>query len=366
MTILTVADALKHLRGNDIRRNYPTQNVRRFATQEGNIVIYRCPLCDSVLTESHYHKVIKLQERKEKVQKGELRKLREQTEAAKKAAALARRKQQEVAARAEHDVEAAKKQAAAAERRKSAVRDKRLLARIGKLEEEKEMLQKHTSPQEIGLADEGALVKRLQREFPDDRIEHAGKSGDVLHYVLLDDEQVGCIVYECKHTDRISSGHVAQTAQAKKMRHANYAILVTTGTRKGFSGLDQDCGVFLVSQAGVLTLAHLCRESLITMAKNRLDATAKVAAAKRLMDYVTSPVCKTPLEEAILHSERARKNLLKEVEQHFRGWNERYGLYQTIHYDVTHVQKNIGRVLGGQEPLKLERPKLHPLALPPK
>jgi len=327
-------------------------------------MVYKCPLCGSTLSEGHYHRVIKQQEKKEKVQKGELDKLEKQAAAAKAAAANAKRKELEVRAKAKQDVEAAKKDAAHAEQRKSAIRNKRLMARIKKLEEEKKMLQKHTSPQEIGLADEGVLVKRLEKEFPHDRIEHAGKGGDVLHFVIFDKEDVGCIVYECKHTDRISSDHVAQTALAKKTRQANYGILVTTGTRRGFSGLDQEAGIFLVAQAGVLTLARLCRDSLVTMAKQRLDAAAKAAAAKRLMDYVTSPVCKTPLEEAISHTERAHKNLVKEVKQHVNDWKERNELYQTIYYDVSHVQKNIDRVLGGEEPLKLEKPKFAPLALP--
>jgi hypothetical protein len=100
------------------------------------------------------------------------------------------------------------------------------------------------------------------------------------------------------------------------------------------------------------------------MAKQLLDAAAKAAAAKRLMDYVTSAVCKTPLEEAISHTERAHKNLVKEMKQHVNDWKDRHELYQTIHYDVSHIQKNIDRVLGGDEPLKLERPKFEPLALP--
>ncbi len=325
---------------------------------------YKCPLCGSSLTEHHYHKVIKVQEKKEKVQKGELEKIKKQAAAAKMAEAAAKRKQQDIRAKAKVDVLTAKKQAAVLERKKSVIRNKRLLSRIQKLEEEKKMLQKHTSPQEIGFADEGVLVKRLKKEFPDDRIEHVGKGGDVLHYIIFDKEDAGCIVYECKHTDRISSDHVAQTSLAKKTRQANYGILVTTGTRKGFSGLDQESGIFLVAQAGVLTLARICRESLVTMAKQRLDVAAKAAAAKRLMDYVTSPICKTPLEEAISHTERAHKNLVREMKQHVNDWKDRHELYQTIHYDVSHVQKNINRVLSGDEPLKLEKLKFEPLALP--
>jgi hypothetical protein len=327
---------------------------------------YKCPLCGSHLTEGHYHKVIKLQKRKDKAQQGELEKIRKQVALARTAVLAAKNKTRSAQAKAKLDVKIARKNAAEAEKRKTAIRNKRLMSRIRKLEDEKRMLKNHTSPQTIGLADEGVLVKKLKVEFPQDRIVHAGKGGDVLHYALFDGDEAGCIVYECKHTDQIAAAHITQTALAKKTRQANYGILVTTGTRKGFSGLAQESGIFLVAQAGVLTLARICRDSLITMAKQRLDVAAKAAAARRLMDYITSPTCKTPLEEAISHTERAHKNLQREVKQHLHDWKDRHELYMTIHYDITHVQKNIDRVLSGSEPLKLEKLKLEPLALPHK
>jgi hypothetical protein len=82
------------------------------------------------------------------------------------------------------------------------------------------------------------------------------------------------------------------------------------------------------------------------------------------MDYVTSPVCRTPLAEAISHTERAHKNLLKEIRQHVRDWKAQHDLYQTIHYDVSHVQKNLARVIDGQKPRDLEKPRIEPLAIP--
>ena len=325
---------------------------------------YKCPLCGSPLTEQHYHQVIKVQAQKEKVQKGALEKIKRDAAAATAAAAAEKRKRLEIGAKAKRDVEAARKEAAERERRKNAVRFKRMQARNRKLQEEMTMLKKHTSPQEIGLADEGVLVRRLRKEFPEDRIEHAGKGGDVLQHVRLNSADAGCIVYECKHTDRIAADHVIQTCDAKKTRQANYAILVTTGTRKGFCGLDQDSGVFVVAQAGVLTLARICRDSLIAMAKQRLDAAAREVAAKRLMNYITSPVCRTPLEEAIAQTMRAHRALLKEIKQHVGDWKTRHQIYQTISYDISHIQTNIERVLEFKQPLLLQKPELIPLALP--
>lgn len=329
---------------------------------------YKCPLCGSPLTESHFHKVIKIQEKKEKTQKGELGKWKKQVAAAQADAAAAKRRERETKAKKKQEIDAARKEAAAKERRKTDTQNKQLMAQINKLKERNKMLMKGTSPQEVGLADEQVLVGRLRVEFPGDKINRTegGRGGDVLHEVIFGKETAGWIIYECKHTDKISADHISQTSLAKKTRNADYGILVTTGTRKGFSGLDQDSGIFIVSQLGVLTLARISRDSLIAMAKLRLDAAAKEAAAKRLMDYVTSPVCKTPLEEAISHTERAHKNLLEEMRQHKKIWEERNELYQTIHYDISHVKNNITRVLDGDNPLKLEKPRFEPLALPVK
>jgi hypothetical protein len=316
---------------------------------------YRCPLCGSALSEGHYHKVVKLQQRKERAREGELEKLRVQQ-------AAATRKLQEARAR----VRQARAEGVLTERKKHANREQHLSAQIKRLKEANRMLQRHTSPQELGLADEAVLVERLRKEFPQDDIEHVGKGGDVLQFVNFGEDRAGCIVYECKRTERISSSHVAQTALAKKTRNADYAVLVTTGARKRFSGLDQEDGVFLVAPSGVVTLACLCRESLLEMAKRRLDELAKAAAATRLMNFITSPACKTPLEQAILKAERAHQNLVKEMKQHANDWRARHEIYETIRCDVTHVQRNIARVLANQEPLKLEKPVFDPLALPMK
>jgi DNA repair exonuclease SbcCD ATPase subunit len=83
-------------------------------------MIYKCPLCGSPLTESHFHRVIKLQDKKEKHQKGELDKLKKQVAAAK-------RKEQETRAKAKQSVEDAKKEAANNERRKTAIRFQRMI-----------------------------------------------------------------------------------------------------------------------------------------------------------------------------------------------------------------------------------------------
>lgn len=44
--------------------------------------------------------------------------------------------------------------------------------------------------------------------------------------------------------------------------------------------------------------------------------------------------------------------------RHRKDWEERLEIYQTIHHDVSHINKNILRLLNGEEALPLEKPNL--------
>src|SRR5260370_35355411 len=103
-------------------------------------------------------------------------------------------------------------------------------------------LERGTTRQTNGLELEQKLVPRLQREFPKDKIEHKGQGGDILHLVKFNGQIAGTIIYECKRCPRINSAHVQQAYEAKLTRKAHFAVLVTTGQRKGFSGLCQTSG----------------------------------------------------------------------------------------------------------------------------
>ena len=324
---------------------------------------HKCPLCGSVLTQSKYEAVLHIQREKEQVQKAGLEKLHKQIHLQQqKESALKKQikdsKQKIKAAQSEGIKKGALVEKQRQQRLTAGLKKKLDLAtsRIKQLE-------KGSTPQTEGLEFEGNLYQRLRKEFPEDKIEHKGKGGDVLHSVVLDGEIVGAIIYECKQTPTILPAHIQQTAAAKKSREAHFAILVTTGTRKKFTGLAHEGGVLIVTPLGVVPLAHLCRAHLIEMAKAKLDRDQKNRIAAELLGYITSPAHKVPLEQVIQRTEKAAKLLKKEVREHISVWQERYELYQTIRWDISHVQTNIHRVLQGEKPLSLENPKVDRLPI---
>src|SRR5438132_13487366 len=153
---------------------------------------YQCPLCGSVLSKHDFHKVLRIREQEVRVQKGNVEKAKREIAAAKAAAADAKKREMQVRFKAKDQVKEARAQEALAQHRRSQRITQGLTARMKRLQDRIKMLESNRTPQEVGLADEPALVSKLKREFTDDRIEHAGKGGDVLNFARFNDEEVGC------------------------------------------------------------------------------------------------------------------------------------------------------------------------------
>jgi len=325
---------------------------------------YKCPLCKSKLSKARYEQVLNIQREQKLAQQEELDKAHKLIHQAQRAQGELRAKLRESQQKAKEARAEGARQGALKEKQ----RQERLTAgwksKVGVLQERIRQLEKGSTPQTEGLEFEINLFRRLQKEFPEDRIEHKGKGGDILHFVIFRKGVAGIIVYECKRTLKILPSHIQQAALAKKTREAHFAILVTTGIKKRFAGLTKEEDVLIVAPLGVIPLAHLCRAHLVEMEKAKLDNEQKNRVASQMLGFITSPMCKVPLEEAIQQAEHAQKLLNREAVEHFHLWNERNKIYQTVCWDIAAVRSNINRVLVGERPKTLERHKIERF-LPP-
>ncbi|GIW39493.1 MAG: hypothetical protein KatS3mg076_0070 [Candidatus Binatia bacterium] len=307
---------------------------------------YKCPVCGKPLTKAEYERALKIHQAREKH-------LREQEERLKE-------RERELLRR----IQAARREAQEKERKRA----ERLMAgwktKVKTLEERIRQLEKGTTPQTEGLEFEETLAQRLAREFRHDSIERKGKNGDVLHFVRFENTTAGIIIYECKRTPKILAQHVRQAYKAKQLRQADFAVLVTTGQKKGFSGLAQMNGVLVVSPLGAIPLASLLREHLIEMTRARITKEKRAAIAQRLMEYITSPQFKNPIEEVIQATSELQEMIQEEARQHVRIWQKRWDNYQKIRWDSTHIRDNLQLVIHGKEPRPIGAPKAPPLQLP--
>src|SRR5262249_43766610 len=150
-------------------------------------------------------------------------------------------------------------EAATAAVKKERAKNNRLMAgqtkTIQKLQDRISQLERGTTPQTDGLEFEDTRALRLRKTFEDDEIRQTRKGGDILQSVRTSDKtSVGIIIYECKRYARLHTSHARQAYVAKQQRRAHFAVLVTTGTRRGFNGLCEMGGVLCVAPLGVIAL----------------------------------------------------------------------------------------------------------------
>lgn len=301
---------------------------------------YPCPVCGKPLTKSEYERALKIHTAREK----HLRHLEK---------ALKQRERG-----FSKELETARE----AGRKKEKRRSERLMAgqrkTIKKLEERVAQLEKGTTPQTEGLEFEGKLLARLKKEFPGDDIQLKGKVvGDIVQLVRYEGKDAGKIIYECKRTPRISGKHARQAYLAKQSSHADFAVLVTTGHKKGFSGLMEMGGVLVVAPLGAIPLAVLLRTNLIEMLRAKITTAQRAKIAQRLLKYITSPQLKNPIEEIIHLSVELQSMVKEEYVDHVKVWKKRLEHYGRIHWDSSQIQSNLQRILHGKEPKHVLPPK---------
>lgn len=306
----------------------------------------RCPVCKKPLTQQEYERALGILEAKDKHAAHQLETIRAKLAASRKSAKKAR----------QDGIDAER------------ARTGRLLSgkekEIQRLKERVQHLQRGTTPQTDGLEFEEKLAARLRSAYPDDEVLHRGKGGDVLHHVRLKGAVAGTIVYECKRTPRIASDHISQAERARRVRSADYAVLVTTGMRRGFTGLARERDVLIVAPLGVIALVGLLRSYLLQMQKAQVEREKRAEIARRILDYVNGADFKRPLEHILGTAKTLTSALQDEIRTHFRGWHRRQERYQMIAFDATLLRENTEAVLHGQEVRKEITPPKTKLLLP--
>jgi len=138
----------------------------------------------------------------------------------------------------------------------------------------KVQIEKGITPQIEGLLEEGKLLAKLKELFPQDKFEHPGKGGDIIQIVIEQGKEVGKIVYECKKVKIFARTHVEQAKEARILRQADFAVLVTNAfpAKKQHYFVEKD--VFVISPVSLEPITYTLRESLAKMALLKLTTEA--------------------------------------------------------------------------------------------
>ena len=309
---------------------------------------YQCPVCHKILTKKEYEGALGILQARDKHHAHILGQLTQRLKASKQESKKARKQ----------GIEYQKG------RTRQLLEGKEKM--LQKLKERVKQLQKGTTPQTEGLEFEDKLVKRLKMEFPEDGVIHEGKGGDVVQSVMFERKTAGIIVYECKRTPNWQNGHVEQAYRAKITRKAVFVVLVTTANyNRKWKGFDTIKEVLVISPFAVISLVRLLRMHIIEMLKAEIPFSKRAKIANMLLQHITSPEFKNPLEDIARTGKVLQLELKGEMLSHARFWKKRWAHYQKLHYNSSLIRDNIQLVLQGKQLMFLSKPKEEPLPLLP-
>lgn len=235
--------------------------------------------------------------------------------------------------------------------------------RIDRLEEQ---VRKGQSPQMLGLLEEKVFLEELKKAFPNDRFEHTGKGGDIVHIVVDQSRDAGTIVYELKKVARFQSAHVTQTQKAKSQRQADYGILVTNAKKpKSESGFFVSRGVIIIHPVGALVLIGILRSNLIDISKLKLSRLERDKTIKAVMEYVQGASFNNSINDIIQDTIDLYNNLKKEVVEHTKNWKLRYEKYLNINSNANQIDSRVIKLLASDDKRKKisESDSIKPISL---
>ncbi len=381
---------------------------------------FRCPLCNSTLTETRYYEIVGVWEEKKKfeselkkqlsIAKSEREKLelekkklakdqielkkKFETEFEKQKSLFIKKAQEEANKLAKKDIEKLNKEkiellrkqkqeiiltkkvaleeGMKKQKKKFEVTNKILEQKVKELglkdEQIKELqkrLKEGRTPQDAGHDFEIELVKELKAKFPSDIIEHHGQGGDILHYIVCEGKEIASIVYECKKTEKFNKDYITQIKNDVIKRDATYGILVTFACDKKQSHFWVENDILIVHPYGAPYLAEVLRKNLIQLYSIKLSDKELSERAKKLLEYIKSNKFRNSVKDNIIRTKELYELLKREIEYHNTIWDKRHKHYNVIAQQSKEIEDDSKNIIGedlgeeiNQSPIQLEiRPK---------
>lgn len=297
-----------------------------------------CPLCGSPLTALRFAQVIKQHRGIER----QMEKLRLAQGRAQRQLGLAKERVRATLAKAK----ARTAKTLELERRRSEDRLRKYAATATKLrlkvDELKDRLRRGETAQSEGLLEERNLLVFLKEHFPDDRFEHVGKGGDIVHDVCTTrGQRAGRIVYEVKREDSWKNKNILQAADARIQRNANLAVLVTNRfpAKRQYYFVERE--VLIVNPQGILPVVHTAREGLLSVHALSASKDQKNAAVRVVFEYLASGAYIGQVRKMSQHFHDLEELFHQEIRSHRKVWNGRLGHYRGIASGIASVHEKL-------------------------
>lgn len=185
----------------------------------------------------------------------------------------------------------------------------------------------------------------MQELYPKDKFLHTGKGGDIIQIVFEQKKEIGKIVYECKKVKNFDENFIEQAKQARKIREADFAILVTNAfpSKKQFYFVEKT--VFVISPVSVEPITYTLKEILVRISLMKLNNEAKEKAVQQVYNYLSGSEYQNRVNEISQQLLDLGNELKKEMNAHKNIWLKRYVAYKNIFNDVNSIDDKLKGLL---------------------
>lgn len=326
---------------------------------------YRCPLCQSLLPREKWIKITGQWEENKKI----LEASRKQIEEAKKNLEIEKKKFAILEKRHMLDMKKAARIGEQAGIVKGKIIEKKEREKMTKMLEKqakdlsdshktieklREQIKKGTTPQKEGFDYEKQVQGILSEAYPEDRIKSTGKMGDVLQTVVLNQKEIGSILYECKNTNKFINEFIKEIKRHQETAKADFGVIVTHALKKDKSSFSLEEEIIIIDPLGLLDISFLLRNILIDMHKLKLTKSQVDKKGQEILRYMQTGHFKQNMVDNIQKARSAYDLLVKEVKNHNKDWKDRIKIYSAIHQNTQSVRMAIGQIVSGKTVEELE------------
>ena len=222
-------------------------------------------------------------------------------------------------------------------------------------EELKQEIERKTL-QELGDIPEEKLKDILNREFPEDLFDRAGKGragGDVIETIMLNNRLIGKILYESKNEKNWKNAWITKIKEDRALIGTPYAILVSKAFPRNTKHFTIVQGIPIVSPRLLPHLARIIRSSIIAIERQKLSAFEKEEKVGLLYSYLNSSEFKSCAMSIAESIENLNKIRTDERTTHEKTWTKEEHEVNSISKNFAKIHSNIETIIE-KESIQLE------------
>lgn len=238
-------------------------------------------------------------------------------------------------------------QTAAVNAEKSASFERELKLQV-KVEDLQRTLANKTA-EELGEGAELDLYEVLKGDFEGDKIERINKGqpgADILHTVIHNGKECGCIIYDSKNHNAWRNDFVTKLAADQMAAKADHAVLSTRKFPAGRYHLHVQDGVILAAPSRVTALVQIIRQHLLQTNTLRLSEQARTQKTAELYSFITSQRCNDLFARIDTHTDDLLDMQVKEKRAHEAGWKKQGELLRSVQKVRAEICNEIDTIIG--------------------